>query len=233
MKRDDGYILASVLGVILAISLVAAALVGTSGDVAFGVKRHERAAVRDSVLQSAIVVLALQLTQDPRRRVVDLETAGSVQILGRAVSFRIAWETTKLNVNAAELPTLEAAIRDLDLEEPSETNVLANLRSARAGSKPIRLLSDIARDKAEEDCLASALTVFGNRTERLTSSERTATLIGRPAAGSILALDVAVTGEEADGLSVVLMLTGGAETPWRVMDWRASSSLKQGKCHAA
>jgi hypothetical protein len=45
-----------------------------------------------------------------------------------------------------------------------------------------------------------------------------------------MAIDVAVAGREADGLSVVMLLTGDSATPWQVMDWRPSSVLGKEAC---
>ncbi len=90
-RGDQGYILASVIGVLLAISIVAAALVGASGEAASRLRRSEVAAGREAILQSAILVLTTQLALDSRRRVLDLDKTSSVQVLDQAVRFRIAF----------------------------------------------------------------------------------------------------------------------------------------------
>ncbi|MEY2758112.1 MAG: hypothetical protein RIR33_1890 [Pseudomonadota bacterium] len=235
-RGERGYILASVIGVLLAISLVAAALVTASGEAASRLRRAEDAAKREAVLEAAILVLTSQLAMDPRRRALDLEAASTLEALGQTVRFKIAWETNKLEINRADP---EAVARRLEVAgAPAELRaaVQTRLAAARSSNTPIGLLAGIAPGIAGEDCLASVLTVFGGQEnfdpERLGDPDSVGEKvpIGRPAVGSRMAIDVAVAGREADGLSVVMLLTGDSATPWQVMDWRPSSVLGKEAC---
>ena len=235
-RGERGYILASVIGVLLAISLVAAALVTASGEAASRLRRAEDAAKREAVLEAAILVLTSQLAMDPRRRALDLETISTLDVLGQSVRFRIAWETNKLDINRADP---QAVVRRLEVAgAPAElrTSVQARLAAARSSNTPIGLLAGIVPGIAGEDCLSSVLTVFGGQEifdpESLGDPDSVGEKIpiGRPAVGSRMAIDVAVDGHEADGLSVVMLLTGDSATPWQVMDWRPSSVLGKEAC---
>jgi hypothetical protein len=230
MKGEAGYILGGVLGIILAISVVAAALVGVSADVSYGVRQQERDTIRESVLEAAIVVLSAQLITDPRRRVIDLESGTTVQVLGRPVKFRIGWETNKLDVNQAAPDAVARRLEDAGVMRDERTRIAAVLAQARAEPAPITLLASLGSARDLEDCLASVLTVFGGQSAFDPQTPGDPTPIGRPATGSKMALDVAVAGEEAQGLSVVLLLTGSAQTPWQIMDWRRSAVLVGETC---
>jgi|GEM_PF-5874360 len=235
-RGERGYILASVIGVLLAISLVASALVTVSGEAASRLRRAEDAAKREAVLEAAILVLTAQLAMDPRRRMLDFEEASTLDVLGQSVRFRIAWETNKLDINRADP---EAIARRLEVAgAPAElrTSIRARLTAARSSNTPIGLLAGLAPGIAGEDCLASVLTVFGGQEsfdpERLGDPDSVGEKvpIGRPAVGSRMAIDVAVHGHEADGLSVVMLLAGDSAAPWQVMDWRRSSVLGKEAC---
>ena len=229
-RRDGGYILASVIGVLLAISLVAAALVGASGEAASRLRRAEDQTARQAVLESAILVLTTQLAVDPRRRVLDLETASSLDILDQSVKFRIAWESSKLDINRAESSVIERRLAAAAISGDLRAAVATRIARARADQQPISLLNVIASEKAAQDCLGSVLTVFGGVESFDASNQDDDAPIGRPAVGSKIALDVAIAGHEADGLSVVVLLTGDNVAPWQVLDWRQSSVLAQEAC---
>lgn len=229
-RTDQGYILASVIGVLLAISIVAAALVGASGEAASRLRRAEDAGTRDAILRSAVLVLTTQLALDTRRRVVDLDKTSGVEILGQTVRFRIAWETNKLDINRADASAVERRLQAAGVSSDLRAAVTARISEARASGKPISLLGNIAPQPTAEDCLASLLTVFGGVADHDPENPGDAGPIGRPAVGSKIALDVAVAGEEAQGLSVVVLLTGDAAAPWQVMDWRPSSVLNGEAC---
>ena len=229
-RRDGGYILASVIGVLLAISLVAAALVGASGEAASRLRRAEDQTARQAVLESAILVLTTQLAMDPRRRVLDLDTASSLDILDYLVKFRIAWETSKLDINRAEPSVIERRLAAAAISGDLRAAVATRIARARADQEPISLLNVIASEKAAQDCLGSVLTVFGGVDSFDASNQDDDAPIGRPSVGSKIALDVAIAGHEADGLSVVVLLTGDNISPWQVLDWRQSSVLAQEAC---
>ena len=90
-QRDDGYILASAIGVLLAISIVAATLVGTAGESVRRISRAESAAKQETTLEAALTLIASQLVVDPRRRAIDLTDGKSPAVLDETIRFRIGW----------------------------------------------------------------------------------------------------------------------------------------------
>lgn len=230
--RDEGYILASVIGVLLAISIVAAALIGTSGESLRRVRRAEVAASRETALQSALTLVASQLVQDPRRRALKLSADRPLDVLGQTVLYRIGWENSKLDINLAEPDAIEARLQGSGLSRDTIAGVLATVRNSRTKKQPISLLSELQGDHGVQTCLASLLTVFGGQAFFDPTQERAPDMIGEPAPGSRLAIDLAISGAEAEGLSAVILITGDSRSPWQVMDWTHTSSLSGAPCHA-
>lgn len=231
--QDEGYILASALGVLLAISIVAAALVGSAGETLTRVKRAELSADRKVTLESALTVVVSQLVLDPRRRAIDLEKTTDLQVLGSTVRFRIAWESNKLDLNRSEGASVEARLVHDRVPTSLRQKTADGMRRATAQGDKLRLLSDLGLSAADETCIARSLTVFGGQSGFDPENLGGSSLIGRPASGSRIAIDVAIQGMEAQGLSTVILLTGGIERPWEVLDWRRSSALAEGVCDEA
>jgi len=231
-QRDEGYILASAIGVLLAISIVAAALVGTSGESLRRIRRAESAAKLETTLQSALALIASQLVLDPRRREIALTAGTPLTVLGQTINFQIGWESSKLDVNLAEPEIVAARLQGSGLDAKALEATLAAIRHSRATSQPISLLTELKGDQVTQTCLASLLTVFGGQSTFDPKLKGEPPLIGRPAAGSRLAIDLAVSGAEPEGLSTVILITGDPLAPWQVMDWRRSSSLAGEPCHA-
>ncbi|MEQ1783513.1 MAG: hypothetical protein ABMA14_19330 [Hyphomonadaceae bacterium] len=231
-KRDDGYILASAIGVLLAISIVAATLVGTSGESLRRMRRAETAASQETTLQSALTLLASQLILDPRRRALNLTAGTPLTVLDQTVKFRIGWESSKVDVNLAEPEVVETRLQRSGLDAKALEIAMAAIRRSRAMSQPISLLTELNGDQTTQTCIASLLTVFSGQSNFDPELKAEPPLIGRPAAGSRLAIDLAVSGAEPEGLSTVILITGDPLAPWQVMDWRRSSSLAGEPCHA-
>jgi hypothetical protein len=231
-QRDDGYILASAIGVLLAISIVAATLVGTSGESVRRISRAESAAKQETTLEAALTLIASQLVVDPRRRAIDLTDGKSLAVLDETIRFRIGWESSKVDVNLAQPEIVAARLRQSNLDTKDLEAALAAIRHSRETSEPIRLLTELKGDRTAQTCLSSLLTVFGGQSSFDPNLKAEPPLIGRPAAGSRLAIDLAVVGAEAEGLSTVILVTGDPVTPWQVMDWRRSSSFVGEPCNA-
>lgn len=231
-QRDEGYILASAIGVLLSISIVAATLVGTSGESLRRIRRAESEAMRETTLQSALTLIASQLVLDPRRRAIDLVADAQLMMFDQTLKYRISWESRKIDVNLAEPEIVEARLRQSSLDAKDREVALAAVRQSRLTSQPIRLLTELKGDQVAQTCLASLLTVFGGQSTFDPTRNAEQSIVGRPAAGSRLAIDLAVSGAEAEGLSTVILITGDTLKPWQVMDWRRSSSLAGEPCHA-
>lgn len=231
-QRDEGYILASAIGVLLAISIVAAALVGTSGESVRRIRRAESTATQETTLQSALTLIASQLVLDPRRRAIDLTAGTPLTVLDQTIKFRIGWESSKVDVNLAEAEVVEARLQGSSLDAKALEAAVTVIRHSRATSQPISLLTELKGDQTAQTCIASLLTVFGGQSTFDPKLKGEPPLIGRPAAGSRLAIDLAVSGAEPEGLSTVILITGDPLAPWQVMDWHRSSSLAGEPCHA-
>lgn len=235
MKRrgEDGYILASAIGALLAISIVAAALVGASGDALSATRRAEADAQHSTLLHSALVVVGTQLLLEPRRRQIDLEGLASFDVLGSQTKARISWEARKLDVNHAEAEAIRTLLNDRGVKADLRDRVVAAVARSQAAGTPLRLLTDFGVDRTEEDCLATHLTVFGGLDRFDADIQETAIQIGRPAAGARLTVELALEGEEQNGLAAVILITRNPARPFKVLDWRRTSSLAGDPCDVA
>lgn len=227
--REDGYILASAIGSLLAISIVAAALVGASSNALAASKRAEADAAQSSILRSALLVVGTQLVLEPRRRQIDLEGQAIFPVLGQQVTARINWETRKLDINLAEPSVIGAFLQDRGIDASIRNDATAAV-ARRVSGAPARLMSDLGLERSIEDCLATYLTVFGGSTDFDPAAVQEEIQIGRPAAGARLTVDLAIVGHEQEGLSAVILVTRTPATPFKILDWRPTSRLAGDPC---
>lgn len=229
--KNDGYILASALGVLFATSIVAVALVGTSGEAAGRVRKAESSAALDAVLEAAVPVIASQLSLDPQSRTLDLSKDGAFEVMDQSISYRVRWETNKLDVNSASPAALERRLADARVEAALATQAIAAIQQVRERTHAIRLLSDLGVEASMEQCLAEYLTVFGGKQDWDPENMGDPIPTGRPADGSRLSLDLTIEGSETKGLRVVVLMTGNKTTPWKVLDWMRTGRSSSEECH--
>lgn len=231
--REDGYILASAIAALLAISIVAAALIGASGDALAASRRAEADAVRSAILQSALRVVGTQLVLEPRRRQIDLEGRATIDVLGHAVAVEVSWEARKLDINRTEPDAIRELLDDQQLDPDFRSKAVAMSERRQAAAAPLRLLSDLGLNRSEEDCLAEWLTVFGGMTEYDPAIAKETVQIGRPAAGSRLTVRLALKDAAQDGLAAVILMTRNPTDPFKILDWRPTSRLAGDPCNVA
>ena len=229
--RESGYILASALGVLLAMSIVAAALISASANSLSQMIRAESAAQDETALRSALSIVASQLSLDTRRRELNLSETFSVPVSGREVVGRLSWETDKLDINHANIDAIEARLTDAQLAPDIVEQALSATRKSRADKGAIRLIDDIGLDREGLACAASMLTVFGGRTVYAPDQTQNTSMIGQAAAGSRLSIDLAIDGRI--GLSVVVLMTGDPHSTFRVLDWRQTNGKLGNECDVA
>jgi hypothetical protein len=232
-RQEDGYILASVLAVLLTVSLVAAALVSTSAGGLKDVKEAEANASADAALHSALLVVSDQLSLDPRRRKLDIDRSDVViDVLGRKISVRAAWEITKVDVNLANLEEIEEALVAVAATDTVRSEIRAAVQQSRAEKAQIAFLDNILPSLADRDCLHSILTVFGGSPEYRPEDEATPVRIGRPAAGAKVVVEVWLAEDFGQpGLEAVLLMTGDPARPSEVLDWRRIRSGGEERCN--
>jgi hypothetical protein len=231
--REDGYILASAIAVLLAISLVAAALVSASVDSLRRIQRFEKEIAGDEALRSALLVVASQLSLDPRRRQMALENgAGSIDLLGHRVGVQVSWENAKLDVNLADRKDVEAALIDASADEYLRKAIGEAIESRRGQKDRISLVDDILPAGADRDCLHSVLTAFGGRAVFDPQAQSGEVQIGRPAAGARLSIDLWLEDRPAQGITSVVIVTGDPKSPIEVLDWRQFRAAGRERCHA-
>jgi hypothetical protein len=219
-REEDGYILASAIAVLLAISIVAATLVSTSVDGLRRVQRMEADARSEAALKSALLLTTSQLAQDPRRRQIRFDARETtIDVLGQQVGVRISWENAKLDINRADPKALDEALHAAGFEE-NERSALRQIIERRRSQMPIALLEDVVPAPEDRECLYSILTVFGGQTEYRAGNRIAEDLVGRPAAGSRLAIDLWLADQPALGKSAVVIMTGDPAAPAKVLDWR-------------
>ena len=228
---EDGYILASALAVLLAISIVAAALVSGSVSSLLQVVRAEKTAHQETALRSAVSLVTAQLSVEPARRQLALSENFLVAVSDEDVAVRIRWETAKLDLNRATLEAIETRLEDAEIASDIVELTLAAVRRNKEQKTPLRLLDDLGLDRESEACVASLLTVFGGVDTYASYRRLNDTTIGQPAAGSRLAIDLSI--EDRIGLSVVVLMTSDRLATFRVLDWRETNGSSGDECNVA
>jgi hypothetical protein len=230
--QEDGYILASILAVLIAISLVAAALLSTSADGLMDVKEAEAETKVEVKLRSAVLVVSTQLALDPRRRQLDLDQAEPmVSIFDQAVSVRTGWEGSKLDVNLASPEAIGRRLAEAGVDQIVGGKIQAAVQRSREDEKPISLLDSILPAAADAYCLHSILTVFGGRPD-YDAGDPAPPRIGRPAAGARVAVEVWLKdAPRYQGLEAVLLMTGDPARPAEVLDWRRVRAGGKERCN--
>ncbi|CAN0339977.1 unnamed protein product [Phaeothamnion confervicola] len=231
-RGEDGYILASALAVLLAISLVAATLVSTSADSLRSVKKSEADAVAESALQSALVLVGSQLALDPRRRQLAFDdNTATIEVLGRSIDVLAAWENAKLDINGALVDDIDEALRNAGVDETERAAIRGSIQGYRSRKEQIPLVDDVLPGSSDRDCLYSLLTVFGGRTDYVADEQAGPVRIGRPAAGARLSVDLWLTDKPEQGIAAVVMMTGDPAAPVEVLDKRKLRAGGKERCH--
>jgi hypothetical protein len=228
---EEGYILASALAVLLAISLVAAALVSTSVDVVRRAKRAETDAAADLALRSAVLVVTSQLSEDPRRRQLAFEGVETIDAAGLIINAKASWESLKLDMNLAPPEAIEQRLQDAGMDQETRSAVLSAIQTHRSNAEPIRLLDDVLPKSADWTCLRSILTIFGGRPDYNPDEQAQVFPIGRPAAGARVSIDAWLANEPAKGVSAIVIMTGNPAAPAKVLDWRRIRTGGEERCN--
>jgi hypothetical protein len=230
-RSEDGYILASALVVLLAISLVASALVSTSVDVLRRVRRAETDAAAEMALRSAVLLVTSQLSQDPRRRQLAFDGPETIDVLGQTIEATASWESLKLDINLASLEDIDHRLKDAGIPQDARSEVLNAIQQRRSSSESIRLLDDVLPKTADPDCLRSILTIFGGRHDYAPGEQPMLTSMGRPAAGARLTIDVELANAPRLGVSATVIMTGDPATPAKVLDWKRIRDAGKERCN--
>ena len=142
--REDGYIMASALAALFAMSLVAAALVSVSGSALSRVTRMETSVQDRYAVEAAIRLAASQLAIDPRRRTLSFEEgAENLEIGDRSIDVRASWEGMRLDVNRAAPEEIDIATAAFRVEQACDLTVgriahsWAGLRSFARDELPV------------------------------------------------------------------------------------------------
>jgi hypothetical protein len=230
-RGEEGYVLASTLAVLLAISLVATALVSTSADTLRRAKRIETDTAAEMALRSAVLVVTSQLSQDPRRRQLAFEGPETIDILSRAIIAKVSWESLKLDINLAPPEAIDQRLLAVGVPLDVRGEILANIQKRRSIKEPIKLLDDVLPKSADQTCLRSTLTIFGGRPEYALGEQASAVQIGRPAAGARLSIDVWLASQPATGINATVLMTGDPGAPAKVLDWRRVRTAGEERCN--
>lgn len=227
--QEDGYILASTIGVLLAISIVAAALVSSSVESLSRVARSEKTAHHDLALRSALSIVLSQISIDPRRRQLEISNDTSIPLTDQNVAVRLRWETNKLDINRASIEAIEARLEEVELDPALALRVITAIKEGRDGKINFRLVDDMNLVEDDRVCIAPLLTVFGGRETYEAAAEAGESAIGQPAAGSRLSIDLATEG--GNGLSVVVLMTSDPLATYKVLDWRETNGNAGDECY--
>lgn len=234
MRRssEQGYILASTLSALLAMSLVLASMVSVSVDGLRRAKSAERRVAGQLAVDSAVLLLAVELAEDPRRRSLAISDAGegSITIGDRRVAFKVSWEALLLDLNRADPADIDRALEEAGASPAFRARIGGKLSTSRAGDRPIRLVDDLTQQPDELACLNGSFTVFGGQSKPLETDPHKIP-IGQPAPGSILRLDVSPSGAAGGGRTMVILMTGNPEASYRTLDVRPLRSTNPEVCH--
>ena len=207
-------------------------LVGASGDALSRLRRSETDATRDAVLEAAVTLLGSQLPLDPRRRAISLSGEIILDVLNHRVQASIRWDSNKLDLNAADLQAIRHLLTNRSISTRLSSAVLTAVERARKESQPLHLISDLGLSQQDEACIASLVTVFGGRPDYDPNNSGDETLIGRPAAGSRLMLNLSLPEPDRAGLTLVVLVTGDPQHPIEVLDWmRTTGHQGEEVCH--
>lgn len=229
-RREEGYILASVLGVLFAVSVVAAALVSASTDSLKRVQRAERDVRERTALDAAFTLVVSQLAIDPQRRAIDID-AGAIDVLDHEFTVRITYESAKLDINLAPPEVIDAALEDHGVSSSVRARLMTNVRRAQDSKTPIRLIDQaLLGADADERCIASLLTVFSGREKLIDAGAEQGTFIGRPGGGARVAIELVSNDASAAGLAAVVLMTDDPSRPARVLDWRRDTGIRGKPC---
>lgn len=230
-SNEDGYILASALAALFAMSLVAATLVSLSGSALARVKRMETSTQDRYALEAAIRVAASQLAVDPRRRGLSFDDgSAAIQVGDRAIRVDATWETARMDVNRASPEDIDTALRATGLDDEARSHMLAEVRTAQSIGLPLQLLDELNLSPSLLSCANEELTTFGGRTE-FVEAQNIRAITGRPAAGARVRLD-ARPANGGLGRTAVLLMTGDGRDPYRVLDWRELRGDPLEACHS-
>jgi hypothetical protein len=230
-RGEEGYILASALAALFAMSIVAAALVAASVNELRRVAAAERTAADEAAAEAAIALAADELLRDPRERRLSFDHgAAEVVVNGRAVAVEVGFESDKVDLNYASVDDIDAALVAHDVPESDRLAIRRALD--RRGSGGFKLTDDALAGVEAPECARQALTVFGGR-RGWTEADAGATMtVGVPAPGARIWVSAQVgEGAAARAREAVLLITGDPREPVRVMDWRLVRGSREEACH--
>jgi hypothetical protein len=234
MRRVDeaGYILPAALAALLAMSVVAAALVAASLNELRRVAAAEQAAADDAALEAAITLATAELLEEPRRRRLAFTSgAEQVSVAGRLIDIRVAWESDKLDLNAAGLEAIDAGLRDAGLSDADRLAIRRSAEARRARGEPARLVDDVLVGEEAGACARRVLTVFGGRSDWTAGGDGETIAIGQPAPGARIAITAELWDDASErGREVVVLVTGDPSAPVRVMDARSTRGEGKEAC---
>ena len=222
MKRasDTGYILAGATLSVFVLSALAAGLAALAIGELRRVKAAEDWLVERSLYEAVVALSAAELSLEPDARTLRFDDAAeTLAVEGSRFDVSLAWESEKIDLNAARLEVVESAGRAAGLADASLEALLDALAARRDDARPLRLLEDLPVEDAQRlACLRSAYTVFGGR-RRLGEQVDLVGAFDRPTPGTRLAMTVrrAPDGRYAE---VVVLMTGDPVDPARIQDWR-------------
>jgi hypothetical protein len=222
-RGQDGYVLAGALAVLLTMSLVATALVSSTSDGLKRVRAAEIDAQTELTLKSAIAAAGAQLAADPRRRSMTFENGSETIVVGDAsVDVAVSWEALRLDLNRASPDEIAKLLDDVDVDDATRGRIRSAIEAARTRDEVFQLTDEVISLAEAKDapCLEDRLTIFGG-SDAYTPSDEAPALIGRPAAGARIRLKARLqTSSDAPGITAVVLMTGAADAPFKVLDYR-------------
>lgn len=224
--------MAAALAVLFAMSLVASALVAASSATLKRTARAEELAQLELSLESAVLLAGSQVVDDPRRRKLAFETgAETVLAGGRKINVEVIWDQTRLDANLAPLPEIERYLTVLGADFSTRSAISAALARVRATGTPLSAFEQLGLAGPAEECARRVLILSGGMTQWPEGFEQSSQ-IGQPTPGSRLQI-LAIDPKATQALSVLVLITGDPQRPFRVMDWRRYAAGSGDPCHAA
>lgn len=218
--REDGYILASVIVAMLVLGALATGLTMVAVSELRRTRDHEQRVVDEATLYAGVALTAAELSLEPDTRSVRFDGGTDLlNIEGRQIEVRLAWESHKVDLNAGSLALIEAQALSSGLSADDRAMLMSRVNNLRVNQLELRLLDDIVTDGfGEPDCVRAAFTVFSGRRREAEPISMDGEF-ERPTPGTRIAMFLNLL-PEGRAASVVVLMTGDPVDPARIQDWR-------------
>lgn len=144
-RGEEGYVLLAAIWLLILAGSIAALLMSRSVLSATHVKDVETALNDKAALEGAIhTVLADRLVNGPRSSWWVLPAEGAVELATQQIRVRISNESSRLDLNAADIAVIDEALQGFEVPAAARARVAGALATRRAAKQPLTSFEDVA-----------------------------------------------------------------------------------------